>query len=117
MTWGSMCDLTRQYRDELFMKKDVILKLTEHGELTQTSLLSYCNLNLMKHRDMLESLESKGFIKRIEKPWGKKKIIKYSVTDKGQEFFKNVLGPYEETFPRQENHDILNPTSDRIESE
>ncbi len=30
--------------------------------MNQTSLLSYCGLNLMKHKDILESLEKKGEI-------------------------------------------------------
>ena len=70
--------------------------------MNQTSLLSFCGLNLMKHKDILESLEKKDFIKKTEEPWGSKKMIKYAVTQKGREFCKLVLDPYEEMFPRRE---------------
>lgn len=97
--------MSHEYRDRIYIRKDIILKLTEHGELNQTSLLSYCGLNLMKHKDILESLEKKGFIKRTEQAWGNKKIIKFSVTQKGREFSKLILEPYEDMFPRKERHD------------
>jgi len=59
----------------------------------------------MKHKDILESLERKGFIRRSEMPWGNKKIIKYAVTEKGRKFSELVLEPYEEIFPRSEKSD------------
>jgi DNA-binding PadR family transcriptional regulator len=59
----------------------------------------------MKHKDILESLERKGFIKRTEQAWGNKKIIKYAVTQKGREFCQMILEPYEDIFPRHEKHD------------
>jgi len=103
---NKMVSLSHEYRDRIYIRKDIILKLTEHGEMNQTSLLSYCGLNLMKHKDILESLEKKGFIKKTEEPWGNKKMIKYAVTQKGREFCKLVLDPYEEMFPRRErNHE------------
>jgi len=94
--------LSHEYRDRIYIRKDIILKLAEHGEMNQTSLLSYCGLNLMKHKDILDSLERKGFIKKTEQPWGNKKMIKYDVTQKGREFCKLVLEPYEDMFPRSE---------------
>lgn len=97
--------LSHEYRDRIYIRKDIILKLTEHGEMNQTSLLSYCGLNLMKHKDILDSLEKKEFIKKTELPWGNKKMIKYAVTEKGREFCKLVLEPYEEMFPRKERKD------------
>ncbi len=97
--------MSHEYRDRIYIRKDIILKLTEHGELNQTALLSYCGLNLMKHKDILESLERKGFITKDEQAWGNKKIIKYSVTQKGREFCKMILEPYENMFPRREKHD------------
>ncbi|MDE1863485.1 MAG: hypothetical protein KGI33_11325 [Thaumarchaeota archaeon] len=100
------CDnLSHEYRDRIYIRKDILLKLSEHGELNQTNLLSYCGLNLMKHRDILESLERKEFIKRTEVPWGNKKVIKYSVTEKGRQFCRMVLEPYEEIFPRSNKSD------------
>ena len=94
--------LSHEYRDRIYIRKDIILKLTEHGEMNQTSLLSYCGLNLMKHKDILDSLEKKGFIKKTEQAWGSKKMIKYDVTQKGREFCNLVLEPYEDMFPRKE---------------
>jgi predicted transcriptional regulator len=84
------------------MRKDIILKLTEYGELNQTSLLSYCGLNLVKHKDILDDMEAKAIIRRTEEPWGNKRIIKYSVTEKGREFCRLILDPYEEMFPRRD---------------
>ena len=101
---GKVIILSHEYRDRVYIRKDIILKLTEHGELNQTALLSYCGLNLMKHKDILESLERKGFINRAEQAWGNKKIIKYAVTQKGREFCKLILEPYEDIFPRSEKH-------------
>jgi predicted transcriptional regulator len=97
--------LSHEYRDRVYIIKDILLKLTEYGELNQTSLLSYCGLNLVKHKGILESMEGKGVIKRTEEPWGSKKIIKYSVTEKGREFCRKKLEPYEELFPRKEREE------------
>ena len=102
---GKVIILSHEYRDRVYIRKDIILKLTEHGELNQTSLLSYCGLTLMKHKDILESLERKGFINRTEQAWGNKKIIKYAVTQKGREFCRLILEPYEDIFPRSEKRD------------
>lgn len=94
--------MSHEYRDRVYIRKDIILKLTEYGELNQTTLLSYCGLNLVKHKDILDDMEGKGIIKRTEEPWGNKKIIKYNVTQKGKEFSKLILEPYEDMFPRRE---------------
>ena len=85
--------MSHEYRDRIFIIKDIILKLTEYGELNQTTLLSYCSLNLVKHKNILDSMEHKGIINRTEEPWGNKKIIKYSVTEKGREFSRKILEP------------------------
>lgn len=95
--------MSHEYRDRVYIRKDILLKLTEYGELNQTSLLSYCGLNLVKHKDILHDMEQKGFIGRIEQPWGNKKIIKYHASEKGKEFCKRILEPYEEMFPRKES--------------
>jgi hypothetical protein len=47
-------------------------------------------------------METKGIITRSEEPWGNKKIIKYGVTEKGRQFCRQILEPYEEMFPRRE---------------
>lgn len=76
--------------------------LSEYGEMNQTKLLSYSGLNIAKHKEILEDMEKKGLIERTEEAWGKKTIIKYKVSPKGNEFFKLILEPYEEMFPRTE---------------
>ncbi len=75
--------------------------LSEYGEMNQTKLLSYSGLNIAKHKEILEDMEQKGLIERREEAWGKKTIIKYKVSPKGHEFFKLILEPYEEMFPRE----------------
>ncbi len=74
--------------------------LSEYGELNQTKLLSYCGLNIVKHKEILDSMEKKELLEKKVEPWGKKSIIKYKVSPKGHEFFKLILEPYEEMFPR-----------------
>lgn len=93
---------SHEYRDRVYIRKDIILKLNEYGELNQTSLLSYCGLNLAKHKDILEDMEAKGIIKKTKEPWGNKKIIKYSATELGKEFCRRILEPYEDMFPRRD---------------
>ena len=78
------------------------MTLSEYGELNQTKLLSYCGLNIAKHKEILDEMEKKDLLIKKEEPWGKKSIIKYKVSPKGQEFFKLILEPYEEMFPRFE---------------
>ena len=75
--------------------------LSEYGEMNQTKLLSYSGLNIAKHKEILDDMEKKGLIERREEAWGKKTIIKYKVSPKGNEFFKLILEPYEEMFPRE----------------
>ena len=57
------------YRDRIFIYviKDLILKFVEWGELHQTSLLSFCSLNLKKHRSIPDGMEANGLIARREK--------------------------------------------------
>ena len=85
------------------MRKDIILKLAEHGELNQSKLMSYCGLNNVKHKEIIDELVEKGLIIRIEEPWGAKKIIKYRVSEKGTGLAREILEPYEMLFPRTEN--------------
>jgi len=91
----------KAYRDKVYMVKDIILTLMEHGTLNQTTLVSYCGLNLQKHRPLLDDLVEKGLIGRREIMHGKKRIIEYFVTRKGIEFCRKVLEPYEAVFPRK----------------
>jgi len=91
------------YRDRIFMRKDVILKLAEYGRLNQTRLFNYCGLNSSKHRDILDGLEQKGFISKTVSGEAGSRTTVYSVTPKGLEFCARVLEPYEQMFPRDNN--------------
>jgi predicted transcriptional regulator len=92
--------LTHEYRDRIYIRKDIIVKLTEAGELNQTKLLSYCGLNIVKHKEILDDMEAKGFIEKFSEDWETKSVTKYRVTEKGRQFSKMILEPYEEMFPR-----------------
>jgi predicted transcriptional regulator len=89
------------YRDRIYIVKDLIMKLVEHTELNQTTLLNFCGLNLKKHKPILDELESNGFVRKLELPYGKRTTIVYKPTPKGLEFCTNILEPYEKVFPRR----------------
>ncbi len=89
------------YRDRIYIVKDLILKLIEHNELNQTTLLSFCGLNLKKHKSILDDLEANNFISKTELPYGKRRMVIYKPTRKGIEFCTNILEPYEKVFPRR----------------
>ncbi|MCP8312276.1 MAG: hypothetical protein L6M37_04920 [Candidatus Methylarchaceae archaeon HK02M1] len=91
---------TKEYRERIYIRKDIILKLVQYSSLTQTALLSYCGLNLQKHKEILDGMVEKGLIARTEKMWGSKKITIYKATEKGRQFCRMILEPYEALFPR-----------------
>ncbi len=64
--------------------------------------MSYCGLNNVKHKDLLDDMVKKEMINRTEEPWGNKTIMKYKVSEKGREILREILEPYEELFPRSE---------------
>lgn len=78
------------------------MKLSEYGELNQSKLMSYCGLNNVKHKEIIDDMVEKGLIARTEEPWGSKTIIKYKVSEKGRAIFQEILEPYEALFPRGE---------------
>jgi predicted transcriptional regulator len=94
--------LVHEHRERIYIRKDVILKLVEHGELNQSKLMSYCGLNNVKHRVIIDEMVERGLIVRVEEPWGAKKIIKYKVSEKGRQLAREILEPYESLFPRTE---------------
>lgn len=94
--------MVHEYRDRVYIRKDILLKLYEYGELNQTKLLSYCGLNNVKHKDILDDMARKKMIIRTQEPWGNKTIIKYKLSEKGQDILKQILEPYESLFPRSE---------------
>ena len=89
------------YRDRIYIVEDIILKLVEHGELNQTALVSFCGLNLKKHRCILDELQVNGFINKSESPFGRRIVAIYKPTQKGIEFCRSILEPYEKMFPRR----------------
>jgi predicted transcriptional regulator len=94
--------LVHEYRDRIYIRKDVLLKLYNYGELNQSRLMSYCGLNNVKHKEILDDMVKKGMISRTEEAWGNKTIIKYKASEKGREILREILEPYEEFFPRSE---------------
>jgi predicted transcriptional regulator len=92
--------LVHERRERIYIRKDIILKLVEHGELNQSQLMSYCGLNNVKHKAVVDELVERGLILRVEEAWGSKKIIRYRASEKGRELAKEILEPYELLFPR-----------------
>ena len=84
------------------MRKDILLKLYDYDELNQSKLMSYCGLNNVKHRDILDDMVKKDMINKSEEAWGSKIIIKYKISEKGRQILREILGPYESLFPRNE---------------
>jgi predicted transcriptional regulator len=91
------------YRDRIYIVKDIILKLIEYGELNQTALVSFCGLNLKKHKPILEELEANDLIERQESTAGKRTVTIYRPTQKGLQFCRDILEPYERMFPRRKD--------------
>ena len=89
------------YRDRIYIVKDVILKLVEYGELNQTALVSFCGLNLKKHKSILEDIEDNDLIEKREVTLGKRIVTMYRPTQKGMAFCRDILEPYEKMFPRR----------------
>jgi predicted transcriptional regulator len=96
------------YRDRIYIVEDIILKLVEYGELNQTALISFSGLNLKKHRCILDELEINGLIQKDESSFGKRTVIVYKPTQKGVEFCRSILEPYERMFPRRKESFVVN---------
>jgi predicted transcriptional regulator len=94
--------MVHEYRDRIYIRKDILLKLYEYGDLNQTKLMSYCGLNNVKHKQIVDDMVKKEMITKSEKAWGSKTIINYKISEKGREILKEVLEPYELLFPRSE---------------
>jgi predicted transcriptional regulator len=88
------------YRDRIYIVKDIILKLVEYGQLNPTALISFCGLNFKKHIPIINKMESKGLIIKDHFLLGKRAITAYKPTQKGIDFCKSILEPYEIMFPR-----------------
>ena len=97
--------MVHEHRDRIYIRKDIILKLAEHGELNQSRLMSYCGLNNVKHKAIVDEMVAKGLILRTEETWGAKRIIKYRVSPMGKDLARQILEPYELLFPRGEGEE------------
>lgn len=89
------------YRERIYVIKDLILKLFEKGELDQTSLIGFCGLNLVRHKALLDQMESNNLINSTRMTSGKKVSTIYKPTHRGVQFCREILGPFEEMFPRK----------------
>ncbi len=88
------------YRDRIYIIRDILVKLVEYGELNQTALMTFCGLNLTKHKSIIEQMETQGLIWREVETFGKTRSISYfKASPQGLEFFKEILEPYEKMFP------------------
>jgi predicted transcriptional regulator len=94
--------MVHEYRDRIYIRKDILLKLYDYDELNQSKLMSYCGLNNVKHKDILDDMVKKDMINKSEEAWGSKIIIKYKISEKGRQILREILGPYESLFPRNE---------------
>jgi predicted transcriptional regulator len=92
--------MVHEYRERIYIRKDIMMKLYEYGELNQSKLLSYCGLNSVRHKEILDEMVNSGLIVRMEEPWGNKTIIKYKASEKGNQILRQLLEPYEALFPR-----------------
>jgi predicted transcriptional regulator len=97
------------YRDPIHIRKDVISTLLRFGELNQSKLVSYCNLNNTKHMQLIRDLVKKGLIIKTVEKWGSKDLIKYRVSEKGNKVMREIMQPYEDMFPRFDNIYLDNP--------
>jgi predicted transcriptional regulator len=105
------------YRDRIYIVKDVILKLVEYGELNQTALVSFCGLNLKKHKPILEDIEHNELVERREATIGKRTVTIYRPTQKGMAFCRDILEPYEKMFPRRKGDEVKKVENSTVENE
>ena len=71
------------YRERIYIIKDLILKLFEKGELDQTSLIGFCGLNLVRHKSLLDQMESNNLINSTKVTSGKRVSTIYKPTHRG----------------------------------
>jgi predicted transcriptional regulator len=95
-----MMSCSALYRDRIYVVKDIILNLVDYSK-KKTTLASNCRLNLKKHKYILDDLEANDLISRSEILFGKRMVTFYQTTQKGIEFYRRILEPYEKMFPRR----------------
>jgi predicted transcriptional regulator len=89
-----------EYRERIYIRKDILLKLFEYGELNQSKLLSFCGLNSVRHKEILDEMVSRELIARTNEARGSMTIINYRISEKGKTILREVFERYEELFPR-----------------
>lgn len=67
--------------------------------------MSYCGLNNVRHKGLVDNMIKKKMIIRTKESWGNKIIIKYKLSEEGRKILREVLEPYETLFPRDEVDD------------
>ena len=112
MSYGS----SSYYRDRIYIVADIILKLVEYSELNQTALATFCGLNLKKHKPILDDLERNGLITRREIQSGKRIVTVYKPRQKGIDFYREILEPYEKMFPRRKSN-IIDDNGELVKAE
>jgi DNA-binding PadR family transcriptional regulator len=63
-------------------------------------------LNLKKHKPILDDLETNELISRRETRSGKRIVTVYNPRQKGIDFYREILEPYEKMFPRRKSNII-----------
>jgi len=58
--------LEREYRDRIYIRKDILLKLYEYGEMNQSRLMSICGLNNVKHKGVLDDMVTKEILEKTK---------------------------------------------------
>jgi predicted transcriptional regulator len=91
-----------EYRERIYIRKDILLKLFEYGELNQSKLLSFCGLNSVRHKEILDEMVSSGLITRTNEARGDMTVINYRISEKGKTILREVFERYEELFPRRD---------------
>ena len=100
--------VSKKYRERIYIIKDIILTLSEYGQLNQTALFSFCGLNITKHKQILDNLEKNEMIQRVETVEGKRTITIFKVTHKGMNFCNEIIEPFEKLFPRSGRSNVEN---------
>ena len=90
------------YRDRVYIRRDILSKLLDHGELNQSKLMSYCGLNNAAHKGIVVDMADKGLIIRSEEKWGNKTVFMYRISEEGKKFLNDILDRYEQLFSRAE---------------
>jgi len=88
------------HRDRIYVRKDILIELSEHGEMTQNRLLILCRLNLTKQKYIIDKMLNQNLIELREEAFGHTHIHIYRITAAGQTLLNDVLQKYEDLFPR-----------------